>query len=82
MPTSLAREPCSLEPELDSRARLVCVWGPLLFEPEDGHSMFLQNAGLSELHGVTTQKTTLAILRVFPTQICCFKTKFCRYKGT
>jgi hypothetical protein len=35
----------------------------LLFDPEDGSDMFLQSVGaLSELHGVTTQKTVLPIV--------------------
>jgi hypothetical protein len=35
----------------------------LLFDPEDGSDIFLQSVGtLSELHGVTTQKTVLPIV--------------------
>jgi hypothetical protein len=31
----------------------------LRFDTEDGDDIFLRNVGLSELHGVTTQKTAL-----------------------
>jgi hypothetical protein len=36
----------------------------LLFGPEDGGDMFLQNVDLSELHSITSQKAILLIVTV------------------
>jgi hypothetical protein len=42
-----------------SACRLFLFVSCLFFDPEDGSSIRLRNAGRSQLHGVTTQNTTL-----------------------
>jgi hypothetical protein len=39
----------------------------LLFDPEDGHGMFLKNVAFSKLHRDTTQKTALSIVTTMKT---------------
>jgi hypothetical protein len=50
----------------------------LLFDPEDGCDRFLRNVGLSELHGVTSQKTVLFMLAFDDTkpEILCYSDEF------
>jgi hypothetical protein len=46
---------------INSQARNPQEADGLLSEPEDGGDMFLRNVGLSELHGVATQKIVILI---------------------